>query len=153
VKVIRDRPGSVDLDEFLLRPLFGYLATASDAGPRVSPVWFLWDEETVWIIGNRETDSFPTRITQDPRSAFAIVDFDRNKGLVHHVGMRGRARIVPFDKERAKRLLDRYLGKQEDQWDAQRFIEPLDDPDNVFIRFEPETVVARDQSFRSSPDV
>jgi hypothetical protein len=28
--------------------------------------------------------------------------------------------------------------------------EPLDDPDNVFIRFEPETVVARDQSYRPS---
>lgn len=153
MRVIRDRPRSVDLAEFLSRPLFGYLATASDAGPRVSPVWFLWEGETIWIMGNRETDSFPTRIKQDPRSALTIVDFDRNKGLVHHVGMRGRARIVPFDKERAKRLLHRYLGRQEDHWDAQRFIEPLDDANNVFIRFEPETVVARDQSFRPSPDL
>lgn len=150
MRIIRDRSGSVDLDEFLARPLFGYFATASKAGSRVSPVWFLWEEEAIWIMGNRETDSFPARIDRDSRSAFAIVDFDRKSGLVHHVGMRGRAGILPFDRERAKRLLHRYLGTQEDQWDAQRFIEPLDDPDNVFIRFEPETVVARDQSYRPS---
>jgi hypothetical protein len=38
MKIGRDRATSVDLDEFLSRPLFGYLATASDAGPRVSPI-------------------------------------------------------------------------------------------------------------------
>ena len=31
-------------------------------------------------------------------------------------------------------------------WDA-RFIEILDDPDYIFIRFEPETAVVRDQSY------
>jgi hypothetical protein len=70
---------------------------------------------------------------------------------VHHVVMRGRARLLIFDKERAKRLLHRYLGAQDGSWDVQRFIEPLDDPDNVFIRFEPETAVARDQSYRPEP--
>jgi len=144
-------PFTVDLDEFLSRPLFGYLATASEGGSRVSPVWFLWEEEVMWIMGNREADTFPTRIERDPRSALAIVDFDRKTGLVHHVEMRGRAHVLPFDQERARRLLHRYLGTQEDEWDAQRFIEPLDDPDNVFIRFEPETVVARDQSYQPSP--
>src|SRR5262245_49688121 len=150
MRIIRDRSRTIDLDEFLSRPLFGYLATASDAGPRVSPVWFLWEEEAVWIMGNRKTDTFPTRIEQGSLSAFTIVDFDRKDGRVHHVGMRGRARLLTFDKERAKRLLRCYLGPQEDHWDAERFIETLDDPDNVFIRFEPETVVARDQSYRPS---
>jgi nitroimidazol reductase NimA-like FMN-containing flavoprotein (pyridoxamine 5'-phosphate oxidase superfamily) len=110
MRIIRDRARDVDLVEFLSRPLFGYLATASDAGPRVSPVWFLWEEDAVWIIGNRKTDTFPTRIEQDPRSAFTVVDFDREDGRVHHVGMRGRAHLLIFDKERAKRLLHRYLG-------------------------------------------
>ena len=151
MRIIRDRPKTVDLDEFLARPLFGYLATACEDGSRVSPVWFLWEEGAMWVMGNRETDTFPTRIERDPRSALAIVDFNRKSGLVHHIGMRGRARVLPFDKERARRLLHRYLGTQEDEWDARRFIEPLDIPDNVFIRFEPETVVARDQSYQPSP--
>jgi hypothetical protein len=62
MRIIRDRSRSVDLDEFLSRPLFGYCATASEAGFRVSPVWFLWEEEAIWIMGNRQTDSFPARI-------------------------------------------------------------------------------------------
>ena len=153
MKVIRDRARSVDLDEFLLRPLFAHLATASELGPRESPVWFLWEDGAIWIIGNRKADTFPARVEREPRCALGIVDFDRCRGRVHHVGFRGRATVENFDKERAKRLLRRYLGKREDQWDASRFIEPLNDPHNVFVRFEPETVVARDQSYSPSRDV
>jgi nitroimidazol reductase NimA-like FMN-containing flavoprotein (pyridoxamine 5'-phosphate oxidase superfamily) len=152
MRIIQDGRRTVDLHDVLSRPLFGSLATASEAGPRVSPIWFLWEQEAIWIIANRETDTFPARIERDPRSALAIVEFDRTRGLVHHVGMRGRATVLPFDKERAKRLLHRYLGAEEEQWDVERFIEPLDDPSNVFIRFVPETVVARDQSYRPSPE-
>lgn len=150
MRILRDGPRSVDLDEFLSRPLFGYLATASEAGSRVSPVWFLWEDEAIWILGNRESDTFPARIERDPRSALAVVDFDRTTGLVHHVGIRGRARVLPLDEARAKRLLRRYLGAREDRWDEPRFIEPLHDPGIVFIRFDPETVVARDLSYRPS---
>ena len=59
--------------------------------------------------------------------------------------MRGRAEIVPFDEGRANRLLERYLGSDRDAWDD-RFVDI--DPDRWgLIRFEPETVIARDQSF------
>lgn len=45
-----------------------------------------------------------------------------------------------------KRLLSRYLGEETSEWD-QRFVQVLDDPDFVFVRFEPETAVVRDQSY------
>lgn len=146
VKVIRDRPKSVELDEFLARPLFAHLATASEDGPRESPVWFLWENEAVWIIASRRSDTFPGRLERDPRCAIGIVDFDRDRGLVHHVGMRGRATIEKFDHERARRILARYLGRSAETWDS-RFRDALTDPDNLFVRFVPNTVVARDQSF------
>ena len=38
------REGDLDLEAFLRRPLFAHLATASPAGPRESPVWFLYEE-------------------------------------------------------------------------------------------------------------
>ena len=60
--------------------------------------------------------------------------------------MRGRASVEPFEPERARRLLQRYLGQRRDAWDR-RFRDTLEDPDNVLIRFSPETVVARDQSY------
>jgi nitroimidazol reductase NimA-like FMN-containing flavoprotein (pyridoxamine 5'-phosphate oxidase superfamily) len=153
MKVIRDRLRTVELDEFLSRPLFAHLATAGELGPRESPVWFLWDESRVWVIGSRATDTFPERIEREPRCAIGIVDFDRLTGLVQHVGLRGRASIEAFDAQRAGRLLARYLGPNEPGWDA-RFLATLEDPDAkqaVLVRFTPETIVARDVSYAPSP--
>lgn len=147
MEVIPGGPGSVDLDEFLARPLFAFLGTSSPAGPRVSPVWFLWEEAAFWIIGNRDKDTFPSRVETEPRCALAIVDFDRHAGLVHHVGVRGEARVCPFDEQRARRLLRRYLGAEEAAWDSSRFGPPVGGPDSVLVRVTPQTVVSRDQSY------
>jgi hypothetical protein len=146
MKLLHDRRRTVDLEEFLSRPLFAHLATASEEGPRESPVWFLWEDAAVWIIGSLRDDSFPRRIDREPRCAIGIVDFDLQRGLVHHVGMRGRASVEPFDPDRATRLLRRYLGERVAGWDG-RHRETLDDADNVLIRFSPETIVARDVSY------
>ncbi len=134
------------MSDVLSLPLFAHLATSSEAGPRESPVWFLWEENALWIIGNYQTDSFPKRVEQDPRCALGIVDFDVSTGLVRHVGLRGRASLHAHDEERMKRLLRRYMGEPE-TWDS-RFVEILGDEDYIFIRFEPETAVVRDQSYQ-----
>jgi hypothetical protein len=149
MRIIRDRPGTVDIDELLSRPLFGHLATAAEQGPRDSPVWFLWEDQAVWIIGSLASDRFPQRIAEQPRCALGIVDFELSSGLVQHVGIRGHATIEPFDGQRARRLLRRYLGDDEIAWDT-RFRTTLANPadeDNVLIRLEPDTVVARDVSY------
>jgi Pyridoxamine 5'-phosphate oxidase len=149
VDIIRDRPRSVDLDEFLARPLFAHLATICSQGPRDSPVWFLWEGGAVWIIGSLATDTFPERVREDPRCAIGIVDFEPSTGLVQHVGLRGSATVQSFDAERARRLLGRYLGDDVSCWDG-RFRRTLIDPsveDNVLIRFVPVTAVARDVSY------
>ncbi|MGB8508778.1 MAG: pyridoxamine 5'-phosphate oxidase family protein, partial [Pyrinomonadaceae bacterium] len=127
-----------------------HLATASEHGPRESPVWFLWEGDAVWIIGNYETDSFPKRVERDPRCAIGVVDFDVSTGCVQHVGFRGRAHLEPQDEERVKRLLSRYMGEQE-RWDP-RFLAVLGDKDWMFVLFEPETVVVRDQSYELGQD-
>jgi hypothetical protein len=138
------------LEGVLSRPLFAHLATDSELGVRESPVWFLWEDEALWIIGNYETDTFPKRIELEPRCAIGIVDFDLLTGLVQHVGFRGRATVHPHDESRAKRLLSRYLGENQEQWDK-RFVEVLGDANFVFVRFEPETAVVRDQSYAVAP--
>ena len=136
------------LDDLLARPLFAHLATSSESGPCESPVWFLWEDEALWIIGNKKTDSFPTRIELEPRCAVGIVDFDAATGLVHHVGFRGLAQREAHDKDRMTRLLTRYLREMKG-WDP-RFIKILDDADYIFVKFIPETAVIRDQSFAVS---
>jgi Pyridoxamine 5'-phosphate oxidase len=138
---------SVDIDEFLSRPLFAHLATTSDRGARDSPVWFLWEDSAIWILCSLSTDTFPRRIQRDPRCAIGIVDFDRASGLVQHVGLRGRAAVEPFDAGRAVRLLARYLGADQGTWD-ERFRATLrNEDDEALIRFVPESIVARDQSY------
>lgn len=146
--LIQDKPRSVDLDEFLSNPFVAHLATTSKNERRESPVWFLWEEQSVWRIGNKE-NTFPTRIAQDPRCSIGVVNFDRKSGLFQHVGFRGKATVEPFDKRRARRLLVRYLGNREEAWDP-RFRETLDDSTNILIKFVPETAVARDVSYRQS---
>ncbi len=107
MKIIRDRPKTIELEELLARPLFAHLATNSPGGPRESPVWFLWEEGAIWILGNRRTDTFPTRIEKEPRCALGIIDSDLGTGRVHHGGFRGRASIRPFDRRLAIRLLSK----------------------------------------------
>jgi hypothetical protein len=154
MKIVRETGSHFDLDDeralglladLLSRPLFAHLATASDEGPRESPVWFLWEEGALWVVGNYRTDSFPKRIEREPRCAVGVVDFDAATGLVRHAGFRGRASLLPHDPARMERLLSRYMGERA-RWDS-RFVEILGDEDYVFIRFEPETVVVRDQSY------
>jgi hypothetical protein len=137
-----------DLDEFLSRPLYAHLAHASEEGPRESPVWFHWDGAALWIIGGT---SFPANLKRDPRCALGIVDWDLRTGKSQHVGMRGTAEVLPFDAAMARTIFRRYFGPDERDWDP-RF-------DDVFtgelglemVRFTPQTVVIRDQSYTPTP--
>ncbi|WP_417899809.1 pyridoxamine 5'-phosphate oxidase family protein [Bacillus haimaensis] len=142
MEIIRGKR-SFDLDEFLKKPLFAHLSTVSSEGPRDSPVWFFWEDKCLWIIGT-PGDTFPLRIDNNPNCAIGIVDFDPATGKVLHAGFRGRATVEPFNFDLAKRLFAKYMGSNEMEWDS-RF--KNQDPKNVFIRFVPETVVVRDQSY------
>lgn len=140
----------VELDAFLDRPLFCFLATVSADGlPRVSPLWYLWEGGEIWIIANRER-TYATRVRETPETALAIVDFDVVAGLVQHVGMRGTATVEPLDTARVNRLLRRYLGDETESWDDG--FRDLDPSKWGLIRFAPETAVARGQSFSPSLD-
>lgn len=140
---------AVALADFLDRPLFCFLGTATTGGdPRVSPLWFLWEDERVWILGDTEGKSYPGRVEAEPETALAVVDFDVQTGRVEHVGMRGTATLEPLEADRTNRLLTKYLGPDRDDWD-ERFL-GLDAERWKFVCLSPETVVARDQSFSPS---
>jgi len=142
----KDRP-IFDLNEFLSRPLYAHLAHASGDGPRESPVWFHWDGQSMWIIGGA---SFPANLKRDPRCAVGIVDWDLASGLSQHVGLRGKAEILPFDATMVKRIFRKYFGPDEQEWDP-RFDDVIRGEGGVeLVRFIPETVVIRDQSYKST---
>jgi len=142
----------VDVATFLERPLFSFLGTATAAGdPRISPLWYLWEDGAVWHVAERRR-SYPDRIERRPETALAVVDFEPTTGRVEHVGMRGRATVESHDPDRAIRLLERYLGPDVEAWDQSRFPDPHEWGEGfVTIRFDPETTVARDQSYAPAP--
>lgn len=140
----------VSLEAFLDRPLFCFLGQVADGEPRVSPLWYLWENGRIWCLGDTVGKSYTRRVERRSETAVAVVDFDVRTGRVEHVGMRGHAELSPLEEGRTFRLLRRYLGEETDEWDS-RFAD-LDDERWAFVEFTPETVVARDQSFSPSLD-
>jgi len=136
----------------LAKPLMAHLATASPDGPRHSPVWFLWEDGAIWLISNT-AERLAARLRAEPRCAIGIVDFDNEKGILRHVGMRGRAKLHPLDLARRNRLLAKYIGADEKAWRPDFKAAAVDTIDVLieFVPDGPDSIVARDQSY-FSPD-
>jgi nitroimidazol reductase NimA-like FMN-containing flavoprotein (pyridoxamine 5'-phosphate oxidase superfamily) len=134
-----------DLDGFLARPLVARLATA---GPTVRPIWFLWDEQAFWWLTGRWA-RLAAMLERDPEVALVVDTCDLETGEVLQVVARGAAEVVPFDADRARRKLRRYLGPDEAAWDRERFLEgTFGDPSARLVRLAPRRLRARDLSYR-----
>lgn len=143
------RPGwriedGFDLEAFLGRPL---VARVAAAGPTIRPVWFLWEEEAFWWITGGWS-RLPSILERDPDVALVIDTCDLETGTVKQVNVRGRAEVVPFDPDRARRKLVRYLGPDESLWDPEFREGTFDDPTARLVRLAPQRLVARDLSYR-----
>jgi hypothetical protein len=63
---------------------------------------------------------------------------------------RGVGELVPYDPDRGRRNLERYLGPDVSSWD-ERFVRYLtDEPEARWLRVTPVTLSARDLSFAPS---
>lgn len=134
-----------DIEIVLKKPLMAHLSTIDKGEPRDSPVWFLWEDACLWIFGTNE-DSFVKRLTKEPRCAVGIVDFDLNKGILQHVGIRGVAQLHKVQKQRLSHFIGKYLGANKtdhNAWFIANIVEPL----NVMVQIIPKSVVAKDVSF------
>ena len=140
-----------DIEIVLRKPLMAFIATTCEEGPRSSPVWFLFEDDVVWLFGT-ERDSFVQRLRADPRCALSVVDFDLEAGLLLHAGIRGTCTLGRVSIDRLKRFVGKYLGTDEAAWNAwfvQHIVEPLD----VMICLTPKTIVTKDVSyFKTGPD-
>lgn len=134
------RDDRFDVDAFLAQPLVARVATV---GPTVRPVWFLWEDGAFWWL----TGSYARLaeiLAKDPRVALVVDTCDLATGRVLQVTARGQAKVVPFDADRARRKLARYLGSDDARWDA-RF--RSFDSDTRFVRLIPDRLTAKDLSF------
>lgn len=139
----RDMAQDFDVEAFLARPLVAHLATT---GPAVRPVWYLWEEGAFWIITG--SWSRADQLAREPKASLVVDSCDLDSGEVLQVRAAGVAELVPYDVERARRKLVRYLGSDESRWDADRFALVPEDGESRFIRLVPDRLVARDLSYR-----
>lgn len=127
------------------KPLILHLATTCEEGPRSSPLWFLYEENKIWLFGIHN-DSFIKRLQDEPRCALSTVDFNLEKGVLLHVGIRGVATLHSVDQNRLERFVSKYLGantKSWNDWFMQNIVQPLD----VMVAIEMQSIVAKDVSF------
>jgi len=148
-------PRAFDPEHVLSQPLMATLSTVSAAGaPRSAPVWYIWEGSALWMLGSADGSSVK-RVLQNPSCAVEITDFDRDAGILLHLGLRGTASVESNDPARFRRLLTRYLGAEQD-WNPW-FIDTIahiDDPSGRFVRLCPDSVFTNNVSyFRTGPDL
>jgi len=137
-----------DLEGFLALPLVAHVASS---GPRVRPVWFVWEEGCFWWLTG-SWSRLPTLLAGDLRVAIVIDSCDLATGRVLQVIARGDATVVAFDRERARRKCARYLGPDEQAWDQERFVVGTFENETArLVRLAPKTLRARDLSYEVRP--
>ncbi|MGL6209208.1 MAG: pyridoxamine 5'-phosphate oxidase family protein [Paracoccaceae bacterium] len=148
-------PRPFDPSAILHLPLMANLATSCPDGPRNAPVWFIWEDAALWMLGSTTAKSV-LRLQTDPACAVEIVHFANQDGLLLHLGFRGTATIEPADGQRFRRLLAKYLGPDEATWNPW-FVDTVaevDDPDNRWIKLVPQSTFTNNVSyFRTGPDL
>lgn len=146
----RDRlSGGLDLDAFLSRPLTARVATTTPDGPRVRPVWFLWEGGVFWLLTGPWSD-LGLQVAHDDRVAIVIDVADLSTGEVVQVIANGRATVRPYDADRARRKLTRYLGDDLTRY-GDRFDPDEMAPGTCFLRIDPHQVRAKDLSIDPPP--
>jgi hypothetical protein len=115
----------------------------------------LWEDGALWLPSST-TGSSVRRLGADPSAAVEIVQFDNPGGVLLHLGLRGRAEVLAMEPPRFKRLLAKYLGPREADWNGW-FIDEIaciDDPNGRWIRLRPDSVFTNNVSFfRSGRDL
>lgn len=144
-----------DPEAILRLPLMANLATVSEDGsPRNAPVWFIWEDGIMWMLGS-ETNHSVLRLLASPDCAVEVVHFDNEAGILLHCGLRGKASVRPNDPDLFRRLLHKYLGDKAN-WNAW-FIENIariDSPTGRMIRLKPDSIFTNNVShFRTGPDL
>jgi hypothetical protein len=134
--------------------LMAILSTVEQGAPRSAPMWFLWEDGALWLPASRTTSSV-RRLQADPVCAVEIVHHDNARGILLHLGLRGEADIVPMEASKFRRLLSKYLGPDEGEWNRwfMHQIARIHDPEGRLIRLVPQLVFTNNVSFfRTGPD-
>lgn len=137
------------LDEFLQQPHVGVVATLrQDGRPYTVPIWWLWHEEAIWLIGTT-TRVWCKQLKRDPRVSLCIEAGAPTPG---HVGIDGTAEakeLPDFDIWPIARLLSEKFVGRGDPANAEavdKFFDNMLTEPRMLFRVEPEVWRAIDMS-------
>jgi nitroimidazol reductase NimA-like FMN-containing flavoprotein (pyridoxamine 5'-phosphate oxidase superfamily) len=123
------------VSNLLNRPILARLATAdpSTGQPHVVPVWFEWDEGSLWVSAFRSTRKVKT-LMKNPLVSIVIDTEENSRGILFE----GRAEMVTEPSKvrgRSTSIYTRYLGPEGVLApDPQSWIV---DPENLIIKLTP----------------
>src|ERR1700683_33843 len=81
-----------ELASFLAEQHTCRLATTGPDGPRVAPVWFVWDGQALWVYSLTRSQRW-ANVSRDPRVA-VVVDDGHHYHELHGAEMEGEALVV-----------------------------------------------------------
>ncbi len=135
-----DQSKEEQIREFLQEPLLARLGTANPdvCQPHVTPVWFLWDGESVWISAFNSTRKVK-ELVRNPLCSILIDDATRD-GKTRAVLFEGKAELITEPRERVAEMSEkiylRYLGPEGVKApDPQSWIK---DPENTIVKLTPQ---------------
>ena len=135
-----------NVDRYLARPLTARLATAR---PAVRPVWYLWEDGRFWVLTG-PWNRIPAEVEADPRVALVVDTCDLVTGECLQVIARGHGELLPYDRERGRRKLERYLGPDPSSWDDRFRHYLFEETDARWLSITPMSLISRDLSFSPS---
>jgi hypothetical protein len=134
-----------DVRSFLDHPHVARLATSGTGGPRVRPIWYLFDDDGFWWLTGTWS-VLPRTLARDPQVEILVDTCDLASGEVLQVRAGGRAEVRPFDADRARRWGERYLGSDRSRWG--RFGKDVfEDAGTRFVLLAPAYLRGRDLSW------
>jgi hypothetical protein len=81
-----------EIDDFLTTERTARVATISPSGPHVTPLWFVWDGESIWLSSLSGSQRWAD-LDRDPRVAL-VVDAGEAYTELRGVEIHGNAEIV-----------------------------------------------------------
>jgi hypothetical protein len=84
--------GPAERDAFLAGQRTARVATASELGPHLTPLWYVWDGTALWLTSIVSSQRWAD-LARDPRVA-VLVDAGEDYAELRGVELRGRVEIV-----------------------------------------------------------
>ena len=130
------------INEFLSQPLHAIVGTnPADGPPQMSPVWYVYENETLYI-SVQWTTAKRRNLTRDPRISVCV---DGGRNDARYVILQGTAKLIapdePLQQEMRKRIIRHYSQSAEA---AERYYDKVKHHPAALIVLKPDRIISAD---------